>query len=267
MNTIQTQREIILAQITTARQHSVDTPRENYNSRPREVYKKENNKKSNYSSREVCEEVMITEVSNETCPLACQPVAIATSSCSLEREQLGQEARGIVISPARTSSRTFSGISAHHNKSGKGIKISITLQKEDEAESGALIQLTAELKRTDRLRELRAYDADSPFFANFYDLLKQNIREDPDRKRMALGRLHERSRRDAWVSDMCVVADLDGEVAQRVLFYYQDEMYEIIMNHQQTTRQASSYHSTGITGRLHSNKQAPTLATLKRTSF
>jgi hypothetical protein len=267
MQSLQTERERILAQITAQRQHSSDTPRENYNSRPREVYKKENNKKSNYSSREMCEEVIITKVSDETCPLACQPVAIATSSSSLEGEDQGQEARGNAISPASTSSRTLSGISAHHNKSGKGIKISITLQKTDEAHTGALIQLTAELKRADRLRELRAYDADSSFFANFYDLLKQTIREDPDRKRMAVGRLHERSRRDAWVADMCVVAELDGEVAQRVVFYYQDETYEITMDHQQTTNQERSYHSTGITGRLHSNKRAPTLDTLRRTSF
>ena len=209
---------------------AITSSRENafFSSRPREVYKKENNKKSNYISREEDrEERASSKVSGETCPLASRPVASVTPLFPLGEESFGQEALVSDITPAITSSRTFSGITAQHNISARGIKVSITLQQDREAATGAVIQLTAELKRTDRLRELKPYAGDNPFFTEFYQQLKTTIRQDDDadfKKTACLGRLHERGSRSAWIADMCVFGELDADLhLSRIVFYYDTE--------------------------------------------
>lgn len=250
------------------------TSRENtiFSPLPREVYKEENNKRNNYISRS-SEESHCVEVSGETYLLASGTSDHDFVSTSLGREtSKPQDAVVSVITPPRElTSRTFTGISAQHNRSAKGIKVSITLQTQADAEQGLVKSLTAELKRHDRIRELKPYEFDSELFAEFYHQAKIAIKEDEDieyRKTVCVGRLHERGKRAAWVANMIVVGNItDQGRLQSIKFFYNDEQYEITLDTEMSPRQATSYHSCGIWGNLKSNKVAPTLESITSTPF
>jgi hypothetical protein len=175
------------------------------------------------------------------------------------------------MSPAATtSSRVFSGISAQHNITVRGIKVSITLQKADEADDCAYLELTAELKRSDRIRELKPYAHDNDDFAEFYQGIKQHIKHNmntDERRQICLGRLHARGSRAEWVADMMVIGQLNSNnILETVKFYYDDE-YVIDMNQTLTRRQTDIYHSSGLYGTIKRQRTAPTLDTLKRKYF
>jgi hypothetical protein len=239
---------------------------------PREVYKEENNKRINYISRS-SEETHPLEVSGETYLLASGTSDHDFVSTSLgEETSKPQDAFVSKITPPRElTSRTFTGISAQHNKSKKGVKISITLQTKDDAEQGLVKTLTAELKRHDRIRELKPYEFDTEFFADFYQQAKESIKaeEDPEyRRSVCMGRLHERGKRSAWVANMIVVGMLDAnDIITAIKFFYNEELYEIKLDTELSERQLQSYHSGGLYGNLRSIIQAPTLATIKSQPF
>ena len=96
-----------------------------------------------------------------------------------------------VSAAARTiTPRIFSGISAHHSKTPKGVKLHMTFQDEADASNGVGVNLTAELKRKDRFREIKEYSEYEPYFKEFvthaikeYGSMKANY---------AIGRVHER---------------------------------------------------------------------------
>lgn len=229
-------------------------PRELTNRDPREVYKDKNIKILNDFSR-------LSEESNGTC-------ATHAFGEEVSPEGLEGQGQGVMSSAAATtSSRVFSGITAQHHRTNKGIKVSVTLQKADEAEFCAYIELTAELKRSDRIRELKAYEYDSEDFAEFYHALKESVRTNPNREHMCIGRLHQRGSRSAWVADMAVVGTLNADnVVEQIKFYHDDD-YAIEMTQQLTRRQVDLYHSSGLFGNLQRQRQAPTLASLKRKHF
>lgn len=225
--------------------------------RPREVYKDKNIKILNDISR-ACEE---------------SDLIAASPSLGEDRSPEGFEVKeeGVLSSPpVSTSSRVFSGISAQHHKTNRGIKVSITLQKADEADCYAYIELTAELKRHDRIRELKPYSFDSDDFAEFYAGAKNYIRQDllpEQRVHMCIGRLHERGSRSAWIADMIVIGELDDQNILKTVKFYHDDEYTIAMDQALTRRQVEIYHSSGLYGELKKRNAGPTLANLKRRHF
>jgi hypothetical protein len=158
-------------------------------------------------------------------------------------------------------------VSAQQNKTDAGIKVSITIQTEADAEYGLIAPLTAELKRASKISELIAYGGDCEDFARLYSSTKREIRGAPKdlKKQMCIGRLHERGKRSAWQADMFMVGHLASiNVLDTIIFYYKQQAFEIAMNLPLSSSQATMYHCAGRFGTLVSTKQVPTLATVKR---
>ena len=227
--------------------------------REREVYKDLKSKTYKYVSRDIREET------DGTCP--SDPLGEDRSPEGFE----GQEIGAMMSPPAITSSRSLSGITAQHQKTAKGIKVMLTFQHRDEAAQCAYVELTAELKRSNRISELKPYADDSDDFAAFYTMAKQAILDEEDvehRRRICIGRLHERGKRAHWVADMLVIGYLtENQTLEDVVYYYGTEEYKIRMDHPMSARQQELYHSNGIYGELKRQRTAPTMATLKRKYF
>jgi hypothetical protein len=220
----------------------------------REVFKKVKSKKVNNSSR----------LSEELNGLTSSP---------LEEEHLkDQKAVDNYITPAITSSREITGITAQHSRTKAGIKVSLSIQTQTDVATGAgFASLTAELKRHGRLRELKRYSGDSAAFEQHYiDTIDQLKDLTPEQgRRVCCGRIHERGKRAAWFADMMVVGNLDetGTYLESIIVWYGNEEYEIAMNEELSERQKTSYYSHGIYGEIKSNIQTPTLATARRRQF
>jgi uncharacterized lipoprotein NlpE involved in copper resistance len=277
--------EEVLAKINAARVRLEQNPRElvlanstesaNFSQNPREVYKEEKNKRSKHVSRDQCEEIAGSKVSGETCPMTNVNGTETTSSFELTSSQetegvMDLEKRGNVIAPAITSSRTYTGISVQHAKTKKGIKVSIALQTASDAAQGEYIELTGELKRHDRLRELKAYADDCDSFAILYKNTIDELKElkPIQGKYFCMGRVHDRGARAAWYTDIMVVGKLnDDTVLELIIININGEEYEIPMTHELSERQQQSYHSGGIYGELKRNRRAPSLATAPRKTF
>lgn len=217
--------------------------------RPREQLKNKRIKEQNNVSRS----------SEETISL--------TSSLLSETPLKPQKAFDKEITPASSYTRAITGINAQHSKTERGVKIMLTMQTaQDRAECGQ-IHLTAELKRYNRLRELKTYKGDSFEFDEHYRNTIQMIKDlgPEEGGAFCVGRLHQRGKRDAWVADMMVVAKVINDQIEQVLFYYQTEEYAITMDADMTAQQKEIYHSAGRYGEINTNRPIPTLATLKRT--
>lgn len=245
-NPEETPREVLLA------------PPENadFSAFPREVYKDKKIKRYKNVSREKREET------ENLAPPGDVGKSKAKSKASGEESNLH--------SPAITSSRGITGISAQQNKTVKGIKVSLTVQTEEDAQTGDVFVVTAELKRADRIRELKAYSGDSEEFADFYSQAKQQIKdlEKEDQKLVCIGRLHERGKRAAWVADMLVVGKLNEDgILTQIIFYSLTEEYTISMDKQMSQRQTELYCCSGLYGNLITSKNAPNIQTLKRKPY
>jgi hypothetical protein len=250
-------RELTTREITTISQN------------PREVLKDKKIERYNNISR-LSEENVTPEVSSETCPLAqrqaSDPVALTSSGGSLESGTSCQEASGYSNSgTARTSIR---GITAQHSRTDRGIKVMINIQTEADAETGSVVELTAELKRSDRLRELKSYQHDSPEFdQQVFRFAMRELTSIParDRKQYCIGRLHERGVRDTWFADMLAIGILDSDDhLQTVLLNINGEEFSLDMSHPLSPRQQTAFHSGGIWGEIVNQRSAPTLQTAKR---
>ena len=229
----------------------------------REVYKDLKSKRANNISRS-------SEESDRTCP--SDSLGGRTSFLEVSPEGLEGQGSGVMLSaPASISSRSLSGITAQHQKTKKGIKVMLTLQQADEAEYCAYIEVTAELKRSNRISELKPYAGDSEQFAAFYAAAKQAIKDEEDiehRRKICIGRLHERGQRSSWIADMLVIGYLkEDETLDNIIYYYGGEEYKIKMDHMMSSRQSELYHSNGLYGNLIRQRTVPTLATLKRKHF
>lgn len=269
--------EDILNQIAIARSRlDNDNPRELVLAQPqtlledsREVYKDKKIERKKHISRED-EETANGEVSSETYLLGDSPSDVGIPSLS----SLDQTAFDSNTSPpASTSSRelTFTGISVQHVRTRNGVKLCLTLQTYEDSLIGEVVELTGELKRHSRLRELKHYDADDDWFAtDVYQYLIDELKgfSPEEGKNICIGRLHDRGKRGAWYANMVVVGTMDdNQCLQTVYFYSDDEQYQIELIGELSDRQRELYHSTGIYGNLVSNRKAPRLATAPRKSF
>lgn len=243
-------------------------PRE-VTSRSREVLKNKKIKKHKDISR-LSEDIDTHKVSDETCPLtqktsSSESVALATplTSSSLDRDT-SVVVEGNVI-PARSSSR-LTGITAQHAKTAKGVKIMLTLQGPEHASQGIVVPVTAELKRYDRLREIRSLATDSDEFDHLLTQLLENVYDSKD-KSYCVGRIHERGRRAAWIKDSVVIGTLNCGIITNVVLFVNNEQYEITMDKEMSERQLKHYHSQGLLGEIVNGEQAPTLDTIAKRSW
>jgi hypothetical protein len=221
---------------------------------PREVYKDKKTERLKDVSRDDREE--------SDC-LASPPFG------ELPPQPLPQVDLGNESGPREVSSRglTFSGISIQHSKSKSGIKLYITLQQPSEQDSGDTINITAELKRTDRLRELKTYAHDSYEFTELYlDLINQL--KNPEYQSFCIGRAHQRGKRSSWVPDTLVMATMDdqGQITCASL-YYQDEQYDVQLDQDLSKNQINLFHATGIYGHISRGNQVPSLLSMPKSKF
>jgi hypothetical protein len=228
--------------------------------RSREVYKYKNTKIGKYISRSRSED---NNGPQEATPPTHWPDAIASDQClpdvnlgGLRGSQESQIESGNVIAPATTSSREFSGITVQHAKTDKGIKLFVTTQRTNRDSDDDIQKYTAELKRYDRLREIKATADDSEEFELLLDSVKSTLHKEK-KKQACVGRLHIRGQRSAWFSDALVTGILqDGKIVSVVLFIGNDS-YDIDLTKELTPAQAQYYHNLGIYGHLTANKRAP----------
>ena len=217
--------------------------------RSREVLKKEKSKKVKHSSR-----------------LSEEPIGLAPPLLS-ETPLKPQEAFVNMIAPATTSSREIVAITAQHSRTKMGIKVSLSIQTQADVANGEFTSLTAELKRHNRLRELKRYSGDPAEFEEHYINTINELKDltPEEGKSVCCGRIHERGKRAAWFADMMVVGNLnaEGHLAS-IIVWYGTEEYVVDMSEELSPRQQESYHSSGIYGELKTNRVVPTLATARR---
>jgi hypothetical protein len=225
---------------------------EHLDSNSREVYKDLKIKREKYSSR----------LSEDT-------EATLTSSLLPETPLKPQEAFVNEITPATTSSRV-KGISAQHVKTKTGIKLNVAIQTEQDAEDGMYVELTAELKRHSRLRELKHYEPDDAYFEELYiNTINELKALTPEKGRsVCMGRLHVRGARGHWFANMFVVGQLnDQDQLHTVILHINGEEFEIALDGALSPRQQQLYYNTGIYGSLTTGRPAPRLETAVRKTF
>jgi len=247
---------------------SANSPRE-LTSRSREVYKEKKKEIQKESSRESDEDVIGSEVSGETCLLAQRqasaPLAV-TSSLDPKSDTACQEEGVSNLGPREHYISRYSGITVQHVKTNKGVKIGITLQQPDWAATGHCQMATAELKRYDRMREVKATEQDSQHFAAYLEATKNELTEKKSRS-ACVGRLHHRGQRSAWLLDTLIVAVFDGHKIQTVMLYLEGEEFVIDLDHEMSPNQQKFYHAAGIHGTLVSAKKSPRLGDLPLVKF
>jgi len=270
MNTNQT-REQILAEIKS-RQHPrelvIANDREKC-SRSREVYKERKIEIQNYTSLHEDEDVMGVKVSTRP---ASWPEAVASDLVAVAPQEIpltgtsSQEESGIVISAPREHISRYSGISVQHVRTPRGVKLAITLQKPEWVADGTCQMATAELKTYDRMREVKARDQDSEHFAQYLKNSKQQL-QDAANKSVCIGRLHQRSKRSAWLFDTLVIAFFEDKTITQVMLYLEGEEQVIGMDHELTESQAKFYLAQGRYGTISSGQRAPRLDDLPLEKF
>jgi hypothetical protein len=198
------------------------------------------------------------------------------TSCSSEsrdeiraKSLLSQKQDAVVLTAlARTSSCSYSGISVQHYITKTGIKLAISLQVPEAASAGGVQQMTAELKRYDRLHQIKGRaDVDSDWFNEHLETTIQAIRDSKNHN-ICLGRPHEHRKRAAWFVNSFVVGVLDGNRIISVIINIEGEEYEIHLNQELTNHQAKFYHSTGLYGEIKKGKVgAPRIKDIPFTKF
>lgn len=238
--------------------------------RSREQYKNKNIKQ--YISLE-SEDNIGEKVSGETCLLAqrqaSDPLATSVevipfgSETASPRSQGAEE--GNVTSPRELYSR-WSGISVHHVRTRKGVKIGITLQQPDWQVTGRTLQITAELKRYDRLREVRPLEDDSEHFVQYITQLKQVLHDERDRT-ACLGRAHQRGARKAWIHDTLVLAYTTDDIVEKLMLHIEGEDIIINLDQEMSELQQRVYHRTGYAGKIRFQRRSPRINELPTTQY
>ena len=226
-----------------------------FTEKAREVYKDKKIKRNNDISRDCIDE----EIDGLT-----------SSPLGEETVEESQEEGVSVIAPARSNStRAFTGITVQHCQTDDGVKLTVNIQTQEWADSGQYLKLTAELKRWNRLRELRAYGNDSAEFADLYSETRRHLKEMPanERKSFCMGRLHERGKRAAWVENAMVVAQIEKNKITRVIVNIEGQEYDIAMDQVLSATQEKMYHSSGVYGELKTSARAPSIWNMKRTAI
>ena len=218
-------------------------------------------------SREVYKQLKIK--TNNDISRSSEDIGSLTSSSLGEHPFDNQVGEDIVTPPATTSSRV-SGISVQHVRTPRGIKLNLAVQTEADAESGTFVELTAELKRHSRLRELKRYDGDDYYFEQLYVTTIEELKqlEPAQGARVAMGRMHIRGARANWFANMMAVAELDDQgLITRTVIHINGDEFEIELTGDLSPRQQAIYHSTGIWGQLRSQRPTPRLETAPRKAF
>ena len=191
----------------------------------------------------------------------------AGSGVSPEGKREGQEAERGIDTTARENitSRAFTGLSAYHCKTRTGVKININLQNREDAAQGIFLEVTAELKRRDRFRELREYEGDNDTFKIFARQCVDHYRSLPGD--WCIGRAHQRGQRDMWYTDFLVIGRMEQDIVTQVQIWIDDDCYDIPLDITLNANQIRYYHTGGILGSLRSSKTAPSIHTAKRRAF
>lgn len=209
------------------------------------------------------------KVSKETCLVAqrqaSDPLATSLEDIPFESATSSPGESGNVICPREQYTR-WSGISVHHVKTRKGVKVGISLQKPAWTREGRLLQITAELKRYDRLREVKPVEDDSEFFGQYLLGVKAILHEKRDRS-ACLGRAHQRGARKAWIQDTLVLAHLQGSRCAHITIFVEGDQFNIEMDHPMSEQQSRVYHSTGMHGAISFNRRSPRLDDLPLVKF
>jgi hypothetical protein len=246
--------ESIMADIATAHQQLKEQEVTSCNNfinlqQEQEVYKDKNNKRTN----------------NTSCDQDLQEGMTTTSS------PFGEDTGGEVNSSARATttscSQVITGVSVQHCRTETGIKVACNIQTATDAETGDCVALTAELKRSHRMNQIKKlYEPDRYEFQQLYWQTLEQLRELPvkQRKSICVGRLHQRGQRAAWVADMFMIAYMNEDRVESVYLNANNQEIEIELDGILSPTQTEMYWSTGIYGQLRTGKPAPTLATLKR---
>lgn len=244
--------------------------REQVIANPREVYKDEKIEVLKHNSR-LSEESQIDSESlrDSSLPGTSPDWTSLTASLDLlaetEEGLLPQEARGNVIAPARTISRTmtYSGISVQHNKTKRGVKLNILLQTPEGRYDNTGLMLTAELKRSDRLREIKDYSMDTDAFKSLVRSYINSVSDLPkqEKEQFAMGRLHDRGLRASWYQNALAIGIFEGDIIKRVTLHLEDEEYQIEMDVALSSYQQPLYHSSGHYGEVVLVPTAPSLKT------
>lgn len=226
----------------------------------REVYKDKNIK----INKDISRAEHLSEETERILPSA--PIG-QTSSETASPEGLGEshKAQGLVVDPAQTSSRAYTGIAAYHVKTARGVKIKLTVQTAQDSHMGAVVELTAELKHRKRFREIKSYEGDNPQFQQFVESAREHYRQESDDYWM--GRVHRSGTRSAWFADVLVIAYGTQKHIDWLQIWFDEDNYTVIMNHELSANQAQWYHTGGRHGNLVRRRQVPSMATAERTLF
>jgi hypothetical protein len=204
--------------------------------RSREQLNNKTIKELNNSSRNNSEDVM-----SEQSPLTQTPSSVVV-----------QKDVGSVITPRDVSSR-YSCVQVQHCRTAKGVKLAITLQTPELKR----LRVTAELKRYDRLREVKTRLEDSSKFNMFFEDTKQAIYAAKNRN-VCMGRLHARGKRSQWFRDTLVVGVLNNAgIIDHVIININHEEYAVDLNGELTDLQTRMYLATGQYGVFQSSKAMP----------
>lgn len=221
----------------------------------REVYKDKKIKRQNNTSRQTDEDEIVSKD------------LLASVASPLETPDSGQKAVGNNITPARTTSR-YTGITVQHYKTPKGVKLAISLQTAEAAELGGIQQMTAELKRYDRLHEVKGRpDVDDAWFVDHLAQTISDIKASGNRA-ICLGRPHAHGKRAAWFVNTFVVGVLDGDSIRQVILNIEGEEYDIALTQPLSEQQTKYYRSTGLFGHIRQGRRgAPRIADIPYTRF
>lgn len=217
----------------------------------REVYKDKKIKRQNNTSRPTDEDEIVSKD------------LLASEATPLEKPDVF----GSNITPARTSSR-YTGITVQHYKTERGVKLAISLQTAQAAELGGIQQMTAELKRYDRLHEVRGRpDVDDAWFVDHLAQTTADIRATGNRA-ICLGRPHAHGKRAAWFVNTFVVGVMEGDCIRQVILNIEGEEYDIALTQPLSPQQAKYYRSTGLFGHIRAGRRgAPRIADIPYTRF
>ena len=244
----------ILAHLATARQQLKEqevTSCNNFTNlqEEQEVYKDKNIKRTNNTS---CDQDLQEEMTTTPSPFG---------------EVKGREVSSSARATTTSCSEVITGVSVQHCITETGIKVTCNIQTATDAETGDCVALTAELKRSHRMNQVKKlYQPDTYEFQQLYWQTLEQLKELPvkQRKSICVGRLHQRGQRAAWVADMFMIAYMNEDRVERVYLNANNQEIEITLDGILSPTQTKMYWSTGIYGILRTGKPAPTLATLKR---
>jgi len=232
-------------------------PREVYTSRAREVLNNKTIKEYNNTSHEQVRE----DVTEAKSPLA-------SSATPLERLSSQEDVTSVTCPRELTSRATkFSGIVAQHAITKSGIKVAITLQTEEWARTGEKLQVTGELKRYARLREIKSRLEDSSEFNRYLEETKQLIHELKDHE-LCLGRIHHRGKRASWIYDSLVIGYISNDILKKIVLHIEGENYEILFDKTLSNSQQQYYKAAGHYGEMqHITRIAPRIWDLPRKGY